>query len=63
MPLSMEVNELHALGVQYFFPLKILPFLSTAARLDLNIFSLSLFSFLHAPNTCITRVSDEPRNP
>ena len=63
VPLSMEVNELHALGLHHFFPRKILPFLSTAACLDLNVFNLSPLSFLHAPNTCITRVSNESRNP
>lgn len=46
-----------------FFPLKILPCLSTAACLDLNIFNLSPLSFLHAPNTCITWVSNHSRNP
>lgn len=47
----------------FFSPLKILPFLSVAACLDLNIFSLSPVSFLHAPNTCITWVSSESRSP
>lgn len=47
----------------FFPPLKILSFLSTAACLDLSIFNLSPLSFLHAPNTCITWVSNASRNP
>lgn len=60
--LSMEISELHALDLHYFFSSKKPAFLSTASCLDLNTFSLSPVSFLHAPNTCITRVSNESRS-